>query len=134
SLGFRVVALVDYDRDETAAAARLAALQLAANAVVRLPKGVAIEAAILDGLLDIAIVNALVDLNATHRLPLPAGWQSLTGGDLRTQAIQVLKSNNGLHAQFLDVLMPPLPVLAGRALQSAMECCLGLNTNVFVQL
>lgn len=134
SLGFRVVALVDYDRDEAAAASRLADLQAAADAIVRLPRGKAIEAAILDGVPDSEIVAALSDLSTTYHLPLPTGWQSLTGNDLKQEAIKALKSNNGLHAQFIYALPSMLPMLAGSALQAALECCRRVNTDVFVQL
>lgn len=134
SLGFRVVALVDYDRDEAAAASRLAALQAAADAVVRLPKGLAIEGAILDGLPDADIVAAVTDLSTTNRLPLPGGWETLTAGALRTEVMSALKSNNGLHAQFLFALPGILPPLACLALSTAVECCRGVNTNAFVQL
>jgi hypothetical protein len=133
-LGFRVVALVDYDRDEAAAASRLAALQAAADAVVRLPKGLAIEGAILDGLPDADIVAAATDMATTYTLPLSAGWASLTGAAIRTEVMSALKSNNGLHAQFLFALPGILPPLACLALSTAIECCRGVNTNAFVQL
>jgi hypothetical protein len=133
ALGFRVVALVDYD-DEVAAAARLTNLQAAADAVVRLPRGKAIEAAILDGMPDADIVAALSDLNATYHLSLPADWQSLTGAELEREAVKALKSNNGLHAQFIDALPNTLPGLADRALQTALGCCRGVITNAFERL
>jgi hypothetical protein len=134
SLGFRVVALVDYDSDETAAAARLAALQLAANAVVRLPKGIAIEAAVIDGISDEDLVASLSDLNSSYGLPLSTGWQELSGSKLKAQAMKALKSNNGLHAQFIHAMSPSLPSLASRALEAAISCCVGLDSNAFVQL
>jgi putative ATP-dependent endonuclease of the OLD family len=134
SLGFRVVALVDYDRDETTAASRLAELQGASDAVIRLPKGKAIEAAILDGIPDGEIVAALSDLSTTYRLPLVAGWETLSGDALVDQVINVLKSNNGLHAQFIYALPTTLPVLACEAFQMALDCCRGMNTNAFVQM
>ena len=133
ALGFRVVALVDYD-DEVGAAARLTNLQAAADAVVRLPRGKAIEAAILEGMPDTDIVAALSDLNATYRLSLPADWQSLTGAELEREAVKALKSNNGLHAQFIDALPNTLPELADRALKTALGCCRGVITNAFEQL
>lgn len=134
ALGLRVVTLVDYDRDEAMAASRLAALQAAADVVVRLPKGMAIEAALLDGLPDPDVVVAFSDLEPNYQLPLPTGWQSLTGGDLRDAAIRALKSNNGLHAPFIHALGGSLPVTGTRALQTAVECCRGLNATAFVQL
>lgn len=90
-LGFRVVTLVDYDRDEALASSRLAALQAAADVVVRLPKGAAIEAALLDGLPDSEIVAGLSDLEPNYQLPLPAGWQTQSGTDLRDMAVRALK-------------------------------------------
>jgi hypothetical protein len=128
------VALVDYDSDETAAAARLAALQLAANAVVRLPKGIAIEAAVIDGISDEDLVASLSDLNSSYGLPLSTGWQELSGSKLKAQAMKALKSNNGLHAQFIHAMSPSLPSLASRALEAAISCCVGLDSNAFVQL
>lgn len=134
SLGFRVVALIDYDLDETTAAARLSALQMAANAVIRLPRGYAIEAAMVDGISDEALVESLAELNSSYGLPLSPGWQNLSGAKLKAQAIKALKSNNGLHAQFIYALSPPMPSMACRALECALSCCVGANTNAFVQL
>lgn len=134
SLGFRVVSLVDYDQDEAQAASRLAALLAAGDAVVRLPKGMAIEAAILDGLPDADIVTALDDLGTAFRLPRSGNWKTLTGHDLRREAITALKSNNGLHAQFIVALPGSLPVMGCTALATAIECCRGINATAHVQL
>lgn len=134
SLGFRVVALVDYDRDEAEAASRLAALQAASDAVVRLPRGMAVEAAILDDVTDADIVAALGDVGATYRLPLPENWETLTGSDLRKEVRSALKSNNGLHVQFIDALPGALPKIGCTALATAIDCCRGVNATAFVQL
>ncbi|MDA8358569.1 MAG: hypothetical protein M0Z95_20270 [Actinomycetota bacterium] len=134
SLGFRVVTLVDYDRDEAEAASRLAALQAAADVVVRLPRGMAIEAAILDDLPDADVISALGDVGATYLLPLSAGWETLTGNDLRREAMRALKSNNGLHAQFIQTLPGMLPTMACSALDTAVGCCRGVSATAFVQL
>ena len=45
------------------------------DAVVRLPKGVAIERALLKGVPDDEIVVALQELSAAYPLHLPAGWE-----------------------------------------------------------
>jgi putative ATP-dependent endonuclease of OLD family len=134
SLGFRVVALIDYDTDEAVAASRLAAVQSAANAVVRLAKGDAIEEALLKGVPDEEIVTALMDLGQTYSLNLPAGWQALTGAQLRSPAAAALKSNNGLHAQFVRALPVVLPPTAQQALEAAMECARGIRADAHVQL
>lgn len=133
-LGFRVVALVDYDHDEAEAASRLSAAVQSAHAVVRLPKGVAIERALLMGLPDEDIVSALATLNSEYSLPLPGGWQDLEGDELQSAGVRALKSNNGLHAQFVDALPGILPPLATRALEAAVECARGLRTDAHVQL
>lgn len=134
SVGFRVVSLVDYDRKEAEAALRLTALQAASDAVVRLPKGMAIEAAILDGLTDADIVVALGVVGATYKLPLPANWETLIGDDLRKPVISALKSNNGIHAQFIDSLPGDLPQIGCIALATAIDCCRGVNATTYVQL
>jgi putative ATP-dependent endonuclease of OLD family len=133
-LGFRVVALIDYDTDEVMAASRLAAVQAAADAVVRLAKGDAIEGALLNGMPDNEIVAALHDLNQTYSLPLPAGWQALTGAALFTSAAAALKSNNGLHAQFVRAIPGVLPPVACQALEAAIECARGARADAHVQL
>lgn len=133
-LGFRVVALIDYDRDEAVAASSLAAVQAAADAVVRLPRGDAIESALLTGVPDADIVAALHDLGRSYVLPLAAGWEVLTGADLTAIAIPALKSNNGLHAPFVRALAGPLPPLAGQALSAAIECARGVRADAHVQL
>ena len=75
SLGFRTIALVDYDHDAAAAASRLASLVAAADAVVRLPHGHAIELAILDGVPDAEIIATLTELSSAYSLPLSTGWR-----------------------------------------------------------
>jgi putative ATP-dependent endonuclease of OLD family len=133
-LGFRVVALSDYDRDEAAAASRLAAMQTAADAVVRLPKGNAIESALLAGLAEADVVAALQDLGQSYTLSLPAGWEALTAAELKGPAMKALKSNNGLHAPFVRALPGTLPPLACQALGAAIERARGTLADAHVQL
>lgn len=134
SLGFRTIALVDYDHDVAAAASRLASLVAAADAVVRLPHGHAIELAILDGVSDADIVVALTELSAAYSLPLPTGWQLLTGASLAGEASKALKSNGGLHGPYLRTLPSTLPRLATDALASALGCARGVIADAHVQL
>lgn len=132
-LGFRVVTLIDYDADEAQAATRLAAARATSDVVVRLPKGAAIEAALLD-VPDADAVAALTELNGSYMLPLATGWQTLTGADLRKEAARTLKSNNGLHAQFVGALPNAMPSLATTALTVALDCARGVRPDTFVQL
>jgi hypothetical protein len=134
SLGFRTIALVDYDHDAAKAAARLASLMAAADSVVRLPHGYAIERAIVAELPDADIVAALTDLSSVYSMPLPTGWQSLTGAPLAYETVRALKSNGGLHAPFLRTLPNALPPLATEALARALDCARGLIQDAHVQL
>jgi hypothetical protein len=133
-LGFRVVALVDFDADAAQAAARLAAIQSAADAVVRLPVKHAIEQALLAGISDGEIVTALLQLSSEFALPLPTGWETTTGADLHMTAAKALKSNNGLHSQFLFALPTSRPQLGIDALAAAVDCATGVRPDVHVQL
>jgi hypothetical protein len=123
-----------YDHDEAEAASRLAAMQEAADAVVRLPKGDAIESALLRDVPDDEIIAALLDLNQNYALPLPTNWQSLIGTDLMVPAIKALKSNNGLHAPFVRALTGTLPPVAIQALSAAIECAREVRVDTYVQL
>lgn len=133
-LGFHVVALVDFDNDLTLAAERLARLEAAADHVVRLPHKHAVEHAVTD-CSDAAVLAALAELNASFSLPLPAGWQALSGTDLRDAARAVLKSNGGLHAEFIQTLDDAdLPSLALTAIRAAVACSIGATATPHVQL
>lgn len=133
-LGFQVVALIDCDHDLAAAAARLTALLGTAHHVVRLPHGSAIEQALL-GVPSEKIVDALTELNTGFGLPLPAGWQTLDAAPLADAAAKALKSNNGIHAEFVHALAPDgLPPLACSALQQAIACARGSALPPHVQL
>jgi len=133
SLGLRTISLVDYDHGEEEAAARLTVLVDSSSAVVRLPAGLAIERALLDGVPDGEIVEAMSEVNQSYSCPFPAGWMESTGNELRVQVCKVLKSNNGLHAQFLEVL-PSLPPVAVSALGAAVAAAQGDLTKYGVQL
>ncbi len=132
SLGFRVVAILDYDADEARADERLQEVLSAADAVVRLPRKTAVEGAILD-LGDDELIAALRILNESYSLPLPAGWDSLEGSALRDEARRVLKSNNGLHGHFVDCL-ERTPPLASQAVVAACDCARGARPENHVQL
>lgn len=108
--------MVDGDRDEQAV---VDANLSAADAVVRLPDGMAIERALLDGLRDEDIRKALRRLD----VQLPTGLDDLADRDLERRARKTLKSAGGLHAQFVDALPPGnAPVLASRILDEATRC------------
>jgi hypothetical protein len=122
TLGFRTVAVLDYDRGEPEAKAVLDENVKAADAVVRLPKGCAIELALLQGLDDAIIGDALHQLQEGFGVPLPADVDALTGKKLHSAAREAIKRSPGYHAQFIDALPPGVhPPLARILLQKAME-------------
>lgn len=123
-LGFFTVAVIDGDRgDEGVTRANLAA----AHAVVRLPDGMAIERALLDGLADEDIRKALGRLD----LQLPTDIDDLTGRDLARLARKMLKSKGGLHAEFVDALPTgKVPPLAIRILDEVTRCVVERDTGL----
>lgn len=134
SLGFRVVALTDYDRDELAAASRLESLRAAADAVVRLPNGFAVERALLAGVPDATVIAALGVVNQAYSLPLPPDWTSLASDGLAQAAMKALKSNSGVHSAFVRALAPTVPPLATKALEVSVDCARGERLDDFVQV
>ncbi len=115
-LGFFTVAVIDGDRDDQAV---LDANLAAADAVVRLPDGMAIELALVDGLTDETIRKALGRLD----VQLLDNPHELASGELKRLARRTLKSAGGLHAQFVDALAPgKVPTLAARILDEATRC------------
>jgi putative ATP-dependent endonuclease of the OLD family len=105
-LGFRVVAVIDGDPSKQAAIEALQT-QAAADAVVRLPKGSAVEMALLEGLDEGDLRTAMADACTQHGCPFD---DSLTGGALIGAAVSAMKSQQ-LHAQFVEAL--PENVLPG---------------------
>lgn len=121
AMGLWTVGVIDWDRRPDAERILAEALQ-SADAVVRLPEGVAIEKALLQGLDDQAIRDALCEVATASNTPLPQGMDRATGSDLHRKAMEVLKSSGGLHVQFLDALAyNDLPPLACRLLETAVS-------------
>ena len=123
SLGFRTVAMLDYD-NRPESADRLAKALGACDAVVRLPEGHAIERAIGD-VADSAIIASLTVLDEHFAMNLPPGWAELADHELRDVLMKALKSNGGLHAQFLRALDGELPGVALTALRRAINAAAG---------
>ncbi|MFJ6900563.1 hypothetical protein [Streptomyces hokutonensis] len=98
-LGFRVLAVIDRDKDSAQTTDELTKIQTACDAVVRLPPG-AIEQAMSAGL----PLQALADASATlteYGIPDPMGGQ-LTDAAV-TNLCKVIHKQ-GLHEQFLEAL------------------------------
>ncbi|MFF3327905.1 hypothetical protein [Streptomyces sp. NPDC002889] len=98
-MGFRVLAVIDRDKDSDQTTDELAKIQAACDAVVRLPPG-AIERAMADGL----PLKSLADASATlteYGIPDPMGGQPTEGAV--TNLCKVIHKQ-GLHEQFLEAL------------------------------
>jgi hypothetical protein len=123
-LGFFTVAVIDGDPDDEDV--RDANLQ-AADAVVRLPDGMAIERALLDGVADEEIRKALRRLDTQ----LQGDPDDVRGRDLERLARTTLKSSGGLHAQFVDLLpRPHVPAVAARILDQTTRCVVERDTGL----
>jgi hypothetical protein len=112
SLGFRVVAAIDWDHDNVEAARRLAAIEEHAHGVVRLPHGAAIERALTDGVPRDGLIIALRQLERVYGLTLPDDLDGRADQTVHDLAVRRLKRHHGLHAEFVGALpaanLPPL--------------------------
>jgi len=102
-LGFHAIAVIDGDKGADGQRA-LEAAQDAADRVIRLPDGFAIERALIEGLSDAVVVGTLRVVCETFGVAIPPDLDTLTGRDLLKVVVAVLKNNGGLHAQFVDLL------------------------------
>jgi hypothetical protein len=134
-LGLRTVAVLDHDGDDLQAAETLKSTLQAADVVVRLPKGHAIEMALLSGLPEAEIRAALGELNRAFAVPLPPGFVSLGGPELTEEARRLLKTQGGLHAQFVEALSPGiLPAVGHAVLRTCVESAIDRAKSGHVQL
>lgn len=113
-LGFHTIAVIDGDKGIDGKNA-LEASENAADRVIRLPDGFAIERALIDGLSDAVVTDTLGVVCDTFGVGAPPDLDGLTGRDLLKTVIAVLKSGGGLHGQFVDLLPPKNvpPILRG---------------------
>ena len=103
------------------------------DAVIRLPDGFAIEAAIVDSLPDEALRQALSDVAAAAGIAEPPKLDQLSGYPLAVRAIRFIKKNS-LHGPFIDSLPATnLPPQAVRLLTRAVEVAVGSHAGL-VQL
>jgi hypothetical protein len=128
-LGFHTVAVLDWDPG--AGAERILAEALAAaDAVVRLPQGYAIEKALVVDLDERVVRHTLLQLGSIYQVQLPSDLDDLGGGALVTAARRLLKTAGGLHAQFLELLPPRVePPIAKRLLELAVGAAADTGTG-----
>ncbi len=128
-MGLKAVGVVDGDTREEAKQHLLNNGGLP-DAVIRLPDGFAIEAAIVDGLTDSVIIEAIKDVANAAGIPEPQNLETLAGVDLVRAAISFIKANS-LHGPFIDGLSPTkLPILAVNLLNRAVEIASGAETGL----
>jgi putative ATP-dependent endonuclease of OLD family len=111
-LGFHTIGVIDGDRGDDGAA-YLTSVTAAADRVIRLPDGSAIERALIEGLSDTVLISTLQAVCDTFDIIAPAGLETQAGPVLLKSVVGILKKNGGLHAQFIELLPPEttLPVL-----------------------
>lgn len=100
ALGFRVVALIDHDKPSPQSDQQITRVEAACDLVVRLPRGAAIERALLAGI----SVNHITAASATltdYGVPDPAAGRA--GEDAVMEVCKVVHKQ-GLHEQLLEAL------------------------------
>jgi RHS repeat-associated protein len=124
-LGLRAVTVIDYDRAAQAEQELENNLD-AADVVIRLPKGHAIERALLSQLDDDVIRDAMQAVAIGSDVQLPAGYDLLLGEPLRKAVTTLLKARAGLHSQFVLALPSGVhPPLATKVLEQAIAAAVG---------
>ena len=127
-IGLRSVGVVDGDTQKEAQQ-HLHAHGVLCDAVVRLPDDFAIEAAIVHGVPDEILRQALMDVATAAGLPKPQNLDQ-PGGQIDGTAIRFIKSNS-LHGPYIDSLPSAnLPALAVQLLNKAVEVAAGTRTGL----
>ena len=126
-MGLRTVAVLDGDTDSDAVAKTVAA----ADAVVRLPEGCAIERALLRGVPPDVVRTALAEVEESATWLEDVGFASMSDDELGTAAVKYLKKG-GLHSSFVEVLpngvFPPVALqVVERALDASAGTVEGLE-------
>jgi hypothetical protein len=132
AMGLRAVGIVDGD---TRAESKqfLQDYHSLADAVIRLPDGVAIEAALVRDIPSEVLRQALQDVSESASIVPPPNVGTLSGGALQDAAMAFIKKY-ALHAQFIEALPPDyLPPLLCQVLRKAVEVANGTAMGV-VQL
>ena len=128
-IGLRAVGAIDGDTDD-AAQDYLQRYGTLPDAVVRLPDRIAIEAAIVNGIPDDVLRQAIRDIAAAVGLTEP--WDLAQPADTRLakKAMRFIK-HNSLHGLFIDALpLENLPALAVQYLKKLVEVAVGTHTGL----
>jgi hypothetical protein len=96
----------------------------ASDCLIRLPAGMSIEQALVDGVPDAELVRVFRELDtAVGGLTLRVGWDARTGGDLHRYLANLMHKRTGsIHEIYIDALDDAhLPKTALRALTEALR-------------
>ena len=131
-MGLRAIGAIDGDTDAQAQQ-HIQNHGTLADAIIRLPNGIAIEMAIIDGIPDEVLKQAIKDIAVATGIAEPSGLDQLAGASLGHTARSFIKGNS-LHGPFIDALpLANLPSLAIQFLNKAIETA-GDTTPGVVQL
>ena len=118
-LGFCVVAALDFDEPGAGADLSFTTAKDAADEVVRLPEGFAIELALVHGIPLDVLREVMTALNRTWQLNLQ-GLDTADEKKLQVTAVKALKQRSGLHAQYVELLPSSSPPVVAVALLRAI--------------
>jgi hypothetical protein len=131
-MGIRAVGVVDGDKNQEAIDVVNAWLDRV-DVVVRLPDGIAIERALVSGVSEQALRQALNELVQMSGRPKPQGADAAPPAVLEKLMVSYIKANS-LHGQFIDVLdAQSLPSLTRKLLDTLAELAVSTQTGL-VQL
>ena len=125
-LGFWTVALLDWDRDDSEAASALERVEDNSDTVIRLPRGCAIERALLFGVPDDGLRSALETVVGEFQVRAPS-LDGLDRPELEAAAVTHIlkKGSGGLHAAFVEALPTEVvPSLIAQVLRVATAAVL----------
>ncbi len=124
ALGFHTIAVIDGDRGDDGKKA-LESAEDAADRVIRLPDGIEIERALIEGLDEAVTRSTLKDVCDAFGITVPTGLDTQSDSALLKSVVGVLKNHGGLHAQFVELLprnqVPPILKATLKAIVAAGE-------------
>jgi hypothetical protein len=134
-MGLRTVAIIDFDKNGEQTVAELRENLSSADVVIRLPRGHAIELALVSEIQDHVLRGTLKDLESGFGAILPETLEELAGPTLEKEALKAVKRSPGLHAQFIGALPKGiLPPVAVTLLKTACDAASTNNTAGHIQL
>lgn len=130
-LGFQTVAIIDCDKGGQQSQKDILEEALrSADVVVQLPKGMAIEKALLSEIEEQIIKITIKELEFAFGGALYNGLNDLKGSPLIKRVMELIKKNN-LHAQFIEALPDKTyPPVAQKILEASIEAVIQKKTGL----